>query len=203
MQIKDRIKSLVRVRAGDLFPNSKNWRVHTEEQEHVLRSLVSQLGFVDAVLVREIPQGYELIDGHLRASIEPDTFIPALVLDVDQKEADLILASFDPVASLAGTDAEKFADLINTLEEQSDAVEQMFREISEQSGSYDVDEDEFPTMTSDEKTHEQMTFTVTIEQAEVVKKALQASTDMGPFPEDGNRNGLALARICEVFLGTM
>lgn len=203
MQIKDRIKSLVRVRAGDLYPNSKNWRVHSEDQEHVLRSLVSQLGFVDAVLVREIPQGYELIDGHLRASIEPDTFIPALVLDVDQKETDLILASFDPVASLAETDTQKFADLIATLEEQSESVEQMFQEISEQSGSYDVDEAEFPEMSNDEKTHEQMTFTVTIGQAEVIKQALLASTDMGPFPEEGNKNGLALARICEVFLGTM
>lgn len=173
MQIKDRIKSLVRVRAGDLFSNSKNWRVHSEEQEHFLRSLLSQLGFVDAVLVREVPQGYELIDGHLRASIEPDTTIPALVLDVDEKEADLILASFDPIAAMAETDAERFAELRATLEEQAEAVECMFRKIAEQSGSFDVDEAEFPEMSSDEKTHEQMTFTVTIEQAEVVKQALQ------------------------------
>lgn len=202
MQITDRIKSLVRVRAGELYSNSKNWRVHTEDQENVLRSLVSRLGFVDAVLVREIPQGYEIIDGHLRASIEPDTFIPALVLDVDQQEADLILASLDPVSTMAETDTQKFADLIATLEEQSDAVEQMFRKISEHSGSFDVDEAEFPEMNDGEKTHEQMTFTVTVDQAEVIKQALQASTDMAPFAEEGNKNGLALARICEVFLGS-
>lgn len=49
---------------------------------------------------------------------------------------------------------------------------------------------------------QQMTFTVSDEQAEQVKAALDAAKKMGPFVETGNENsnGNALARVCEVFL---
>ena len=49
---------------------------------------------------------------------------------------------------------------------------------------------------------QQMTFTVSDEQAEQVKRALDAAKKMGPFVETGNENsnGNALARVCEVFL---
>ena len=33
MNIRDRIKELRRVRAGDLRPHPKNWRTHPEEQQ--------------------------------------------------------------------------------------------------------------------------------------------------------------------------
>lgn len=50
---------------------------------------------------------------------------------------------------------------------------------------------------------QQMTFTVSDEQAEQVKEALQRAKQLGPFVATGNENsnGNALARICEVFLG--
>lgn len=49
---------------------------------------------------------------------------------------------------------------------------------------------------------QQMTFTVSDEQAEQVKRALDAAKKMGPFVDTGNENsnGNALARVCEVFL---
>lgn len=49
---------------------------------------------------------------------------------------------------------------------------------------------------------QQMTFTVSDEQAEQVKAALDAAKKMGPFVDTGNENsnGNALARVCEVFL---
>jgi hypothetical protein len=37
MKIRDRVKSLVRVRAGDLLPNPKNWRKHPKAQADALR----------------------------------------------------------------------------------------------------------------------------------------------------------------------
>lgn len=49
---------------------------------------------------------------------------------------------------------------------------------------------------------QQMTFTVSDEQAEQAKAALDAAKKMGPFVDTGNENsnGNALARVCEVFL---
>ncbi|MDB5347079.1 MAG: hypothetical protein JWP89_5456 [Schlesneria sp.] len=99
MQLRDRIKSLVRVKAGDLLPSPKNWRVHTDNQRNVLQSLLAQVGLVDAVLVRETENGLQLIDGHLRALLDGEAMLPALILNVTDEEADLILAMFDPVSA--------------------------------------------------------------------------------------------------------
>jgi hypothetical protein len=67
MKIRDRVKSLVRVRAGDLLPNPKNWRRHPAQQADALRGILAEVGFADALLARETPKGLMLIDGHLRA----------------------------------------------------------------------------------------------------------------------------------------
>jgi protein tyrosine phosphatase (PTP) superfamily phosphohydrolase (DUF442 family) len=50
---------------------------------------------------------------------------------------------------------------------------------------------------------QQMTFTLSEEQAEIVNQALNKAKEMGSFIDTGNANsnGNALARICEVFLG--
>ena len=84
MEIRDRIQSLKRVRAGDLRPNPKNWRVHPESQQNAVRGILAEVGYVDALLVRETSAGLEIIDGHLRAETTPDAMVPVLVVDLAQ-----------------------------------------------------------------------------------------------------------------------
>lgn len=57
--------------------------------------------------------------------------------------------------------------------------------------------------TGDRAPFQQMTFTVSDQQAETVKRALDAAKKAGPFEGTGNENsnGNALARICEAYLG--
>jgi hypothetical protein len=72
IQIADRIKELRRVRARDLLPNPKNWRRHPKAQIDALRGLLAEVGYADALLVRQLPDGrLMLIDGHLRAETTP------------------------------------------------------------------------------------------------------------------------------------
>jgi hypothetical protein len=66
MAIRDRIKELRRVRARDLLANPKNWRVHPKAQTAALRGLFSEIGYAEALLARELPDGrLQLIDGPL------------------------------------------------------------------------------------------------------------------------------------------
>ncbi len=126
MQIRDRIKELRRVRASDLRPNGRNWREHTPRQRKVLSGVLEQVGYADALLARELDDGsLELIDGHLRAQTTPEQMVPVLVLDVDQHEADLILATHDPLASLAGTDEAKLGQLLDDLSIDDSVVKEM------------------------------------------------------------------------------
>ena len=79
MNIRDRIKELRRVRAEELRPHPKNWRKHPEEQQKALRAILAEVGFVDALMVRELPGGaLQNIDGHLRAETTPDSVVPVL-----------------------------------------------------------------------------------------------------------------------------
>lgn len=95
MKIRDRIKELRRVKASEILPNPKNWRTHPQAQQDALRGVLAEVGIADALLCRDTPAGLMLIDGHMRADTSPDTEWPVLILDVDEAEADKLLATFD------------------------------------------------------------------------------------------------------------
>jgi DNA modification methylase len=116
MEIKDRIKEFKRVRFSELSANPKNWRKHPDKQRDAMTGVLETVGWADAVLARETKDGLELIDGHLRKEIAEDAEVPVLILDVNQQEADLILATHDPLAAMAKTDQELLNDLVSRLE---------------------------------------------------------------------------------------
>ena len=53
--------------------------------------------------MRELTDGsLEIIDGHLRQSLDPELVVPVLILDLDEAEAAKLLLSLDPLAGMAG-----------------------------------------------------------------------------------------------------
>jgi ParB-like chromosome segregation protein Spo0J len=130
MKIRDRIKELRRVPASRLRPNPKNWRVHPRSQQDALRGVLAEVGYADALVARELPDGsLELIDGHLRAETTPDQEVPVLVLDVDEKEAAKLLALLDPLAGLAETNQDALAELLSEVETENQAVRDVFDQM--------------------------------------------------------------------------
>src|SRR5712672_2658407 len=133
MEIRDRVRELRRVKAKDLIPNPKNWRVHPKAQTAALRGLLAEVGYADALLARELSDGrLQLIDGHLRAETTPSAMVPVLILDVSEDEADKILLSLDPLAGMAESDSERLQALLDNVRTDSAAVEQLFARIAEQ-----------------------------------------------------------------------
>lgn len=153
MKIRDRIKELRRVRAGDLIPNPRNWRTHPEAQQDAMRGILAEVGWADAVLARETEAGLQLIDGHLRAEVAPDEEVPVLVIDVDEAEADLILATHDPLAAMAEIDPAILDELLQDVNTSSEALQEMLAELAEAEGMYEtpdeVIEDEIPEPPAD------------------------------------------------------
>jgi DNA modification methylase len=135
LEIRDRIRELRRVRAADLLPNPKNWRRHPKAQAEALRGLLSKIGYADALLVRETPAGLMLIDGHLRAETTPDVEVPVLILDLTEEEADLLLASLDPLAAMAEGDSDALRTLLSQVEIDSEAVKKMLSDLAKEYGA--------------------------------------------------------------------
>jgi DNA modification methylase len=130
-QIRDRIKELRRVRASELVPNPKNWRRHPKEQAAALKGLLSEIGYADALLARELDDGrLMLIDGHLRAETTGKATVPVLVLDVTEDEADKLLLTLDPLAAMALADQASVAALLKTVRTDSRAVAELLERVA-------------------------------------------------------------------------
>lgn len=132
-QIKDRIRELRRVPAADLLPNPRNWRTHPRWQRDALQAVLLEIGYAGALLARETADGrLMLIDGHLRAETTPQTCVPVLVLDITEEEADKLLATLDPLSSLAGTDSGKLAHLLEEIQSESPVLKGLFAGLANQ-----------------------------------------------------------------------
>lgn len=131
MHIRDRIIDFRRVPAGELQPNPKNWRTHPPQQREALQGILAEIGYADALLARRLPDGaLQLIDGHLRAETTPDMPVPVLVVDLSEREADVLLAALDPLAARAGQDDMKLRDLVSSVHTDSAALRKLLDELS-------------------------------------------------------------------------
>jgi hypothetical protein len=203
MKIRDRIKELRRVKASELLPNPKNWRTHPVAQQDALKGILAEVGFAGAVLVRELDDGsLMLIDGHMRAETTHDQEIPVLILDVDEAESDKLLATFDPIAAMAESDAHALDALLRNVDTGSEALSKMLAELADGAGLYSVNDIPAPELKDgDRDPFRQATFTLHDEQFEEVESAMKkAKTEGGGNSSvNENSNGNALAWICGRF----
>lgn len=156
MNIRDRIKELRRVPANELRPNPKNWRTHPEKQLNAIRGVLAEVGFAGAELARELEDGtLELIDGHARAEVAGTAEVPVLVLDVNEAEANKILATFDPIGAMADSDAAKLDAVLRDVETANEDLSQMIADLADSAGLYlddvasEIEEDEVPEPPAD------------------------------------------------------
>jgi hypothetical protein len=130
MNIRDRILELRRLPATELVPNPRNWRTHNEEQREALAGVLEEIGYASALLARRRADGrFELIDGHLRVSTTPAQLVPVLILDVNEEEADKLLATFDPLTTMAGVAPDKLCELHEGVDFRNPAVKKMLRQV--------------------------------------------------------------------------
>jgi len=106
MNIRDRIIEFKRVNRGDVLPNRLNFRRHPEAQKKALRAVLQEVGIAGAALAYYSAANdgkLTFIDGHLRDEEIPEG-LPVLVTDLNDAEASLLLASYDPLSAMAETD---------------------------------------------------------------------------------------------------
>ena len=122
--IRNRIKELRHVRAGELRADDRNWRRHPKGQRAALEQMLQRNGYADALLTRETPDGLVIIDGHLRAELDAEQVVPVLVTDLSEAEAGELLLTLDPLAAMAEADTQALAELANSMPDDED-----FREL--------------------------------------------------------------------------
>lgn len=128
--MRDRVTELRRVRAGDLEVHPSNWRGHPEPQAAALRGILEEVGWAAALVAYPHNGSLRLIDGHLRAGIDPDEEVPVLILDVDDEEADKLLVSLDPISAMARAEPEKLRALLDSVKVSDEGLGAMLTDLS-------------------------------------------------------------------------
>ncbi len=117
MEIKNRVTALEHVKGSDLRPHPKNPRMHPDGQIKALGGILEQVGISGALIAYRAGDGVlTLIDGHCRGEHWQDVEWPVLVLDVTDEEANLILATHDPITGMAHVDEAKMQRLLDSVE---------------------------------------------------------------------------------------
>jgi hypothetical protein len=134
MKPRNRILKHVRMRAGDLVPHELNPRVHSDAQRRALEMLYEEIGFARSLLAYPLADGrLKLIDGHLRAAMDPEQEVEVEVLDVNDAEARALLLAIDPLAQLAGYNSDTLEKVRGLVEADSAAVKSLWQTLQEAS----------------------------------------------------------------------
>lgn len=140
INIQDRITDFRRIPATDLQDNKGNWREHPQAQRDSLRSILEGIGIADALTVyysKRNDGALTLIDGHLRKDDYDQVDWPVLILNVNDSEADALMATFDPIAMMARTNEDRLQGLRDRLRDNHANLQGTFDRINEGIGFFD------------------------------------------------------------------
>lgn len=118
-----------------LLANPRNFRTHPASQTDALAGVLSEVGVVQNVIVNA-RTGF-VVDGHARIALALRTgqpTIPITYVDLSEDEEAVILATLDPLAAMAGTDAAKLDDLLREVSTGDAAVQAMLDALAVEAG---------------------------------------------------------------------
>ena len=122
---RDRITRRERVDACTITPNPMNWRTHPQAQRDALTGALASVGWVADVIVNE--RTNNLVDGHARVeeAIKRGEQVPVSYVDLSEEEEKIVLATLDPIGAMAGTDAAMLADLVESLPDVQELINEL------------------------------------------------------------------------------
>lgn len=201
-------RSIVYKATSELIPYVGNSRTHSPAQVKQIAASMQTFGFTNPILINE---NDGLIAGHgrvLAAELLKISEVPCVVIAglTPAEQRALVLAD-NQIALNSGWDMEKLALEVEALKDLDYNTETLgFTDefLSDLVGAGIAALDGLPGLPTGEKGDlEQITFTLDSEQAERIRQAVVIAHGAGDFScyTNENKNGNALAWICEAYLG--
>jgi hypothetical protein len=114
-----------------LLAHPLNWRVHTGPQREALRGSLSDVGWVQQVMVNRTTG--HVVDGHARieeAISAGAPTVPVLYVDLSPEEERLVLATLDPIGAMAQADSNRLDELLTELQAQSPGLQALLDSLA-------------------------------------------------------------------------
>lgn len=124
------------MRLGDIADNPNNWRTHPQLQKDALNGLMKEIGWVGTPIVykSDATGKWTYADGHLRKHEFPNLEVDVAITDLNDDEANLLIATYDPIGDLATVDKEIYAAVIREIHTTDAALSQMISNLAEEQG---------------------------------------------------------------------
>lgn len=114
-----------------LMANPRNWRIHPVGQQDTMANTLSELGWIQRVIVNRTTGN--VIDGHMRIALaisEGENTVPVTYVELTEQEEAIALATFDPITAMAVPDPEQFDRLIADITGDASPVDDALQEIA-------------------------------------------------------------------------
>lgn len=184
-----------------------NFRRHPIVQRKALRASIEGHGWVAPVIATV---DGTVIDGHARVeeALSGGVTVPVVFVDMDDDEAGSMILRMDPIAAMASHDSDVLGELLAREEWVPDelALSDRLSELIENAGPPKLQDilDGFGLVPDGEESpFTSMSFVLSTDQAETVKRAIEQAKGSGLASDllNTNQNGNAMFGICAAFLG--
>lgn len=136
MSWKNRIVGHGEQAAISFMANPLNWRIHPKAQREALTGVLSEVGWVQSVIVNRTTGN--VVDGHARIEealkLGDETPVPFVEVDLSEAEEQKILLTIDPISAMAAADKQNLDALLRDVGTASSAVADMLTDLAEQNG---------------------------------------------------------------------
>jgi hypothetical protein len=130
---QNRIVGHADVDPSELVANPLNWRLHPRTQQQAMTAVLGDVGWVDDVIVNRT-SGH-ILDGHLRVELalaRHESTVPVKFVELTPEEEREVLATFDPLGSMASADKEKLDSLLRDLVPSDPALGTLIEQLARQ-----------------------------------------------------------------------
>ncbi len=128
---RDRIVGHGEVDPWQLQPNPLNWRRHPPAQERALNGALSDVGWVQRVLVNK--RTGHVVDGHLRYDLavrHGEDTVPVTYVDLSEDEERLVLSTLDPIGAMATSDRNRLDSLLHELAAHDVGLDRVIEDLA-------------------------------------------------------------------------
>lgn len=118
-----------------LLAHPMNPKIHPRAQTDALKGIIGEVGWLTGIVVNTVSN--RVLDGHdrIKAAMEAgQATAPVFYVAVPEAQEPYILATFDPVGSLAATDSAAIDDLLREVSSEDAAVQALLSKIAEDAG---------------------------------------------------------------------
>jgi hypothetical protein len=128
---KNRIVRTAQVDPARLVENPDNWRKHADDQAGVVDGILSEVGWVQRVIVNK--RTGHIVDGHLRIKLaiqREEKTVPVEYIDVTLEEEKKIILTLNSSGGMAGKDPDKLIPLLKEVHFSTALLDPLLEELA-------------------------------------------------------------------------